>query len=144
MKTLPTLLGILLLTAGLASAQTSNRVTSTKGGTYYTPPGSLLVAPTTGPSHDITGFSDKSSPALNGESSNTPPNPNVNLKPKVGGIFADGAEYGTVMISPGAPAEYGMGEKYLSAPSTREDLKHESGQAAHRDTGGLKLFTFEF
>jgi hypothetical protein len=48
------------------------------------------------------------------------------------------------MIAPGAPAEYGMGEKYLSAPSQTYDLQHETGPAAHRDSGGFKLFTFEF
>ena len=48
---------------------------------------------------------------------------------------SDGAKYGTQMINPYAPASYGVGEKYLSAPSTREDLKNESAQAAHRDAG---------
>ena len=49
------------------------------------------------------------------------------------------------MISPTAPAEYGMGEKYLSAPSQQGyDVQHETGPAAHRDSGGLKLFSLEF
>ncbi len=74
----------------------------------------------------------------------TPPNPHPDLKPRTGGVFVDGVKYGTVMISPTAPAEYGMGEKYLAAPSQTRDLQHESGRAAHRDAGGLKLFSFEF
>ncbi len=43
-----------------------------------------------------------------------------------------------------SPAEYGIGEKYLAAPNSRYDLMHESGRAAHRDAGGIKLLTFEF
>jgi hypothetical protein len=96
--------------------------------------------------HDITGFSAPGTvaPALSTESSKTPPNPHPDLRPRLGGIFTDGLKYGAVMIAPGAPAEYGMGEKYLSAPSQTYDLQHETGPAAHRDSGGFKLFTFEF
>ena len=93
---------------------------------------------------DITGFVAPNQPGVSPESSKNAPNPNVVLRPKLGGIFVDGGKYGPVMISPTAPASYGMGEKYLSAPSTRYDLERESGPAAHRDAGGLKLFTFEF
>ena len=67
-----------------------------------------------------------------------------NLTPTVGGIFVDGGKYGTQLINPAAPASYGMGEKYLAAPSSRSDLQHESGRAAHHDAGGMKLFTIEF
>lgn len=114
MKTLTTTMLVLGLSAVLASAQ------------------------------DITGFKATNQPGYNYESSKRAPNPNVVLKPQVGGVFADGGKYGPVMISPWAPKEYGMGEKYLAAPSTRKDLQHESGPAAHRDTGGIKLVTFEF
>jgi hypothetical protein len=93
---------------------------------------------------DITGFRAPNQPGISPESSKGFPNPNVVLKPKLGGVFVDGGKYGPVMISPTAPAEYGMGEKYLAAPSARWDLQHESGPAAHRDAGGIKLFTFEF
>lgn len=114
MKTLTSLLAILVLSAGWAMAQ------------------------------DVTGFRAPNQPGVSPESSKRAPNPNVVLQPKLGGVFVDGGKYGPVMISPTAPAEYGMGEKYLAAPSTRWDLQHESGPASHRDTGGIKLFTFEF
>jgi len=114
MKTLVTLLAVLSLSVGVASAQ------------------------------DVTGFKAPQSPGFTTQSSKNPPSLHPDLSPKVGGVFVDGVKYGTIMISPTAPAEYGMGEKYLAAPSTRTDLKHESGYAAHRDTGGLKLLTYEF
>jgi hypothetical protein len=99
------------------------------------------------PSHDVTGFSSPSwapGPGVNPKSLLTPPNPHPDLKPKLGGVFVDGVKYGPEIISPTAPLSWGMGEKYLSAPSQGRDLQHESGQAAHRDTGGLKLFSLEF
>jgi hypothetical protein len=37
-----------------------------------------------------------------------------------------------------------MGEKYLSAPDPQYDVAHEVGPAAHRDSGGFKLFSLEF
>jgi hypothetical protein len=115
MKTLTTFLAVVALSAGLAAAQ------------------------------DVTGFSSK--PGYNAPGAATSkgfPNPNVVLKPQLGGVFVDGAKYGMVMISPSAPASYGIGAKYLSAPSSRYDLMHESGPAAHHDAGGIKLFTLEF
>jgi len=115
MKTLTTFLTVLALSAGLVAAQ------------------------------DVTGFASK--PGYNAPGSPTSkgfPNPNVVLKPQLGGVFVDGAKYGTVMISPSAPASYGIGEKYLAAPSSRYDLAHESGRAAHHDAGGMKLFSLEF
>jgi len=94
---------------------------------------------------DVTGFASKSGyNAPGAPSSKGFPNPNVVLKPRLGGVFVDGAQYGTVMISPTAPASYGIGEKYLAAPSSRYDLERESGRAAHHDAGGIKLFTLEF
>jgi hypothetical protein len=115
MKTLTTLLAVLALSAGLAAAQDVTGFASRPG---YNAPGTLTTK----------GFR----------------NPNAVLKPQLGGVFVDGAKYGTILISPTAPASYGIGEKYLSAPSSREDLMHESGPAAHRDAGGIKVFTIEF
>ena len=48
------------------------------------------------------------------------------------------------MLSPTAPASYGIGEHYLSAPDPRYDVPHEAGPAAHRDAGGIKVFSIEF
>lgn len=127
MKMLAALFAILLVSAGFASAQSLNE---------------LAVTPAQ--SADLTGFYSKQGPGFNSGTLKTPPNPHVVLKPTVGGVFVDGAKYGTVMISPAAPASYGLGQRYLSAPSSGVDLQHESGPAAHRDTGGFKLFTFEF
>jgi hypothetical protein len=60
-------------------------------------------------------------------------------------VLVDGpTKYGAELINPAAPASYGYGEKYLSAPSSTYDLQHESGPAAHRDAGGIKLFSLEF
>ena len=112
MKTLTSVLAILVLSAGWAAAD------------------------------DVTGFTAKNYPGA--PTSKGFPNPHVVLTPKAGGVFVDGAKYGTVMISPWAPAEYGMGEKYLSAPNSRYDLERECGRAAHRDAGGIKLLTWEF
>ncbi len=106
------------------------------------------TAPTTSApatARDVTGFyAPNTAPALNHETFKSPPNPHPDLRPRVGGVFTDGVKYGTVMISPTAPSEYGMGEKYLSAPSPSYDVQHESGPAAHRTAGGLKLFSLEF
>jgi hypothetical protein len=92
---------------------------------------------------DVTGFKAPNQLGPSSESSKAP-NMHPNLSPRLGGVFVDGAKYGTILISPSAPASYGVGEKYLSAPSSREDLMHESAQAAHHDAGGMKLFTLEF
>ena len=92
---------------------------------------------------DVTGFRAPNQLGPS-QSSKNPPNPHVALKPQLGGVFVDGAKYGTVLISPSAPASYGIGEKYLAAPSSRYDLERECGRAAHRDAGGIKLFTLEF
>ena len=91
---------------------------------------------------DVTGF--KAPNTLGPTESSKAPNPHVVLKPQLGGVFVDGAKYGTVLISPSAPASYGIGEKYLAAPSSRYDLERECGRAAHHDAGGIKLFTLEF
>ena len=91
---------------------------------------------------DVTGF--RAPNQLGPSESSKAPNMHPNLTPRLGGVFVDGAKYGTVLISPSAPASYGIGEKYLSAPSSRYDLERESGPAAHHDAGGIKLFTLEF
>ncbi len=129
MKTLTTFLAVLALSAGLAAAQDLSgnaNGSGTRGGS----------------GSDVTGFH---APAELGPSeSSKAPNPHVVLKPQLGGVFVDGAKYGTQLINPCAPASYGMGEKYLAAPDPRYDLERESGRAAHHDTGGIKLFSLEF
>ena len=102
------------------------------------------VTTSAGSPHDETGFSAHNAPALSTESVTAFPNPHVVLKPKLSGIFIDGAKYGWVIASPVAPKEYGIGEKYLAAPNARYGLERESGRAAHHDAGGTKLVTFEF
>jgi hypothetical protein len=132
MKTLTQVLAILTLSIGLAAAQdlsgnANNSVAGTTAGT------------------DVSGFK---SPATLGPNESSKvfraPNPHPNLSPQLGGVFVDGGKYGTQLINPAAPASYGIGEKYLTAPSSRVDLQHESGPAAHRDAGGIKLFSLEF
>ena len=93
---------------------------------------------------DVNGYKYNYAPGYNAEKAKTAPNPKVQLKPQLGGIFVDGAKYGWTIISPPAPVTWGNGEKYMSAPDPRYDLMHESGPAAHRDSGGFKLFSFEF
>jgi hypothetical protein len=115
MKTLTIFLAVLALSATMAFAQDV---------TGFKAPSQL------GPTQSSKGFKA--------------PNPHPNLTPQVGGVFADGGKYGTQLINPAAPVSYGIGEKYLAAPSSREDLQHESGRAAHHDAGGIKLVTFEF
>lgn len=105
----------------------------------------VTSAPAT--AQDVTGFMAPSwapGPGMTSKQMQTPPNPHPNLKPKLGGIFVDGAKYGPEIISPTAPPEWGNGERYLSAPSPMQDVQHISGSAAHRDSGGFKLFSFEF
>ena len=115
MKTLSKALAILVLSTGIAAAQ------------------------------DMTGFSTKNAPAVSPESSKLAPNPHPNLAPKVGGIFADGAKYGWVLVSPAADSSYGIGEKYLAAPRQYgPDVAHTSPPGSHHDAGGLKLLSFEF
>jgi len=132
MKTLLSLFVAVGLTFGVAAAQdlsgnANNSVAGTRAGT------------------DISGF--KSPSALNqttNESSKFP-NTHPNLAPRLGGVLVDGStKYGAELINPAAPDSYGYGGKYLSAPSSMYDLQHESGPAAHRDAGGIKLFSFEF
>jgi hypothetical protein len=134
-KSLSALLASLALCTSLAVAQDlSNSPTRLESATS---------APST--AHDVNGFyAPGSAPALNSEAMKKFPNPHPDLRPRAGGIFTDGGKYGTVMISPFAPSEYGMGEKYLAAPSPSYDVQHESGPAAHRPAGGLKLFSWEF
>jgi hypothetical protein len=135
MKMFTTAFALLVVATGLAAAQDMSNVAERNAPT--------TSAPAT--ARDVTGFyAPNSAPALSTESTKNPPNPHPDLRPRAGGVFVDGVKYGTVMISPTAPAEYGMGEKYLSAPSASYDTQHESGPAAHRTSGGLKLFSFEF
>ena len=101
-----------------------------------------VAAAATGGS-DVTGFHAPKELGPTNESSKAP-NIHPNLEPKLGGVFVDGAKYGTQLINPVAPASYGMGEKYLAAPDARFDLERESGRAAHHDAGGIKLFSLEF
>jgi hypothetical protein len=129
MKMLFSLSAVFLLSAGFAAAQDLN---------------GLAITSSPGNSSDVTGFHVTQAPGISPDAAKSFPNPKVVPKPQLGGIFVDGAKYGWLMISPGAPASYGIGEKYLAAPSSRSDLAHESGQAAHHDAGGIKLFTFEF
>jgi hypothetical protein len=135
MKTLTILASALLITAGSAYAQSAG-----PGVSYNSSSGTSGRAS----ANDVTGFSARTYPGMTPEQANQPPNPHVMLKPKLGGVVTDTVKYGAVMISPTAPAEYGIGEKYLAAPNTRYDLERESGPAAHRDTGGFKLFSLEF
>jgi len=125
MKMLAVFASVMLLTAGSAFAQSYGTSARASGG-------------------DITGFSARTYPGMTPAQANLPPKPNVVLKPKLGGAVTDTVKYGAVMVSPFAPAEYGMGEKYLSAPDARRDLERESGPAAHHDAGGIKLFSLEF
>jgi len=133
MKTLTSLVVVLALSTSAALAQDLSGNANNPAS-----PGSAAGA-------DVTGFK---APAQLGPSESSKglrmPNPHPNLRPQLGGVFVDGAKYGAQLINPAAPASYGMGEKYLAAPSSREDLMHESGRAAHHDAGGIKVFTLEF
>jgi hypothetical protein len=130
MKMLTTLLTVLALTASVAVAQ------DLSGNANH--PSTVGAAA----GADVTGFHAPST--LGPTQSSKMPNPHVVLKPQFGGVFVDGAKYGTQLINPYAPASYGVGEKYLAAPDSRYDLERESGRAAHHDAGGIKLLTFEF
>jgi hypothetical protein len=131
MKTLLSLLMAVELTFGVAAAQDLSGNANSGVATIK-------------PGVDVNGF--KSPGTLNQTPSESSkfPNTHPDLRPQLGGIFVDGAKYGTQMINPAAPAGYGYGEKYLTAPSSTADLQHESGPAAHRDAGGFKLFSIEF
>jgi len=138
MKTLTILASFLVLSAGVAFAQTeigsaNNSVSS------VTPNTKGAVA------HDVTGFSNPyTGPEKTQESINRPPDMHPNLKPQPGGVATAIYKHGAIMVSPVAPTSYGMGEAYLSAPDPQYDVAHEAGPAAHRDSGGLKLFSIEF
>jgi len=97
------------------------------------------------PGTDISGFKAPSELNRTPSQNSKFPNPHPDLRPRLGGVLVDGpTKYGAQLINPAAPASYGYGAKYLSAPSSTYDLQHESGPAAHRDAGGIKLFSFEF
>jgi hypothetical protein len=128
MKTLATIFAVLVLSATFAAAQNIN---------------GLAPAHTSGQS-DLTGYRYYYAPGFNPTTAKAPPNPKVELKPKLGGIFVDGAKYGWNIISPVAPVTWGNGEKYMSSPDPRADVLDESGPAAHRQSGGFKLFSVEF
>lgn len=130
MKTLTTFFAVLALSIGVAAAQDLSGNANHPAVT-----GAAAGA-------DMTGF--RSPKTLGPVNESSRPNPHPDLSPQIGGVFADGAKYGTQLINPAAPASYGMGEKYLSAPDARFDLERESGRAAHHDAGGIKLLTFEF
>jgi len=130
MKILAFLFAVVVGFYGVASAQ------DTSGNANHpVQPGSVAS--------DVSGFR---APNTLGPTQSTKAFPNVhpNLAPRAGGVFVDGAKYGTELINPAAPASYGMGEKYLAAPSGRADLERESGRAAHHDAGGIKVLTWEF
>ncbi len=131
MKTLLSLFVVVGLTFGVASAQdlsgnANNGVATIKSGV------------------DVNGFRAPSELNESTKQLTRFPNPHPDLTPKLGGVLPDSTKYGAQLINPAAPASYGYGEKYLSAPSSAYDLQHESGPAAHRDAGGIKLFSFEF
>jgi hypothetical protein len=138
MKTLTTLAAFLLLSAGAALAQESTG-SSNNSISSVTPNTKGAVA------HDVTGFSNPyTGPEKTHDSIDRPPNMHPNLKAQPGGVATAIYKHGAVMVSPVAPASYGMGEAYLSAPDPRFDVERESGPAAHRDSGGFKLFSIEF
>jgi hypothetical protein len=130
MKILASVLTVLALSISVAAAQDLSG-----NANHSSTVGSISGA-------DVTGFHAPSQ--LGVTQSSKMPNPHVVLKPQLGGVFVDGAKYGTQLINPSAPDSYGMGEKYLSAPDPRYDLERESGRAAHHDAGGIKLFSLEF
>jgi hypothetical protein len=133
MKTLTTFLAISALSISLAAAQDLSGNANGSG---------TRGAGTANGAVDVTGF--RAPAELGPTQSSKFPNTHPNLKPQLGGVFVDGAKYGTQLINPAAPASYGIGQKYLSAPDPRWDTQHESGPAAHRDAGGIKVFTLEF
>ncbi len=97
------------------------------------------------PGTDISGFKAPSTLNQTTNESSKFPNVHPNLAPRVGGVVYDGTtKYGAELINPAASPGYGYGEKYLTAPSSTYDLQHESGPAAHRDAGGIKVFSIEF
>jgi hypothetical protein len=139
MKTLTTLAAFLFLSASAALAQTESVGSANNSVSSVTPNTKGAVA------HDVTGFSNPyTGPEKTNDSINRPPNMHPNLKAQPGGVATAIYKHGAVMVSPAAPASYGMGEAYLSAPDPRVDVERESGRAAHRDSGGLKLFSIEF
>jgi len=131
MKTFTAFLAIFAVSITFAAAQDTS--------------GNANSSPVAGAVHgaDVTGFHAPRTLGPSNESSK-PINMHPDLRPTLGGVFVDGAKYGTQLINPAAPASYGVGEKYLAAPDPRYDLAHESGRAAHHDAGGIKLFTIEF
>jgi len=132
MKTLLSLFVAVGLTYSVAAAQdlsgnANNSVAGMRAGT------------------DISGFRAPEKLNQTPNESSKFPNTHPDLRPQFGGVLVDGpTKYGAELINPAAPASYGYGAKYLSAPSSMYDLQHESGPAAHRDAGGIKLLSFEF
>jgi hypothetical protein len=133
MKTLTIILTALALSIGLAVAQdTSGNANNGLSSTGATGSG------------DITGFNAPTHLGPSPTESSKAINMHPVLTPQLGGVFVDGAKYGAQLINPAAPASYGIGEKYLTAPDPRYDVVNESGPAAHRQAGGIKVFTLEF
>ena len=130
MKTIALFLAVSALSISAAAAQDLSG-----NANHPSQPGQVVT--------DVTGFH---APSELGPTQSTKSFPNVhpNLAPRFGGVFVDGAKYGSQLVNPAAPASYGMGEKYLAAPDPRYDLERESARAAHHDAGGIKLLTFEF
>jgi hypothetical protein len=142
MKTLTILVSMILLSGTAATAQSV-------GSSMVGSPNNEIARPASSKNelvrHDVTGFSNPyTGPDVTKESINRSPNLHPNLKPTTGGAVTDTVKYGPQMLSPFAPASLGEGERYLSAPDPRYDVDHESGPSAHRESGGLKLFSVEF
>ncbi len=143
MKTLTFLTAVLFIagpTAVLADSETTGSLNS---------PNNHVARPASSKNevvmHDVTGFSNPyTGPGKTKESIERAPNLHPNLKVRPGGIATDTVKYGPVLFSPAAPASYGMGEQYLTAPDPQYDVPHETGPAAHRDSGGFKVFSIEF
>jgi len=142
MKTLTVLAAVILLSGGAVYAQSESSGSSYSNNSLSS---TTARSPQSTTAHDVTGFSNPyTGPRTNKEALQRPPNLHPNLKPRPGGIVTDTVKYGPEMWSPVAPASLGLGERYLTAPDPRADLAHESGPAAHRDSGGWKVFSIEF
>ncbi|PTY02341.1 hypothetical protein DB346_09530 [Verrucomicrobia bacterium LW23] len=71
-------------------------------------------------------------------------NPQPDLSPEETGAGTAVWKKGPVMISPFAPARYGMGSKYLAAAPFPRDAAQDNANEARYTFGGIKLFGYDF
>ncbi|MDE1172056.1 MAG: hypothetical protein PW734_12755 [Verrucomicrobium sp.] len=71
--------------------------------------------------------------------------PDGRFAPRPSGVLYELSQKGPILISPLAPPQYGIGQRFLTPNPTKPELiPTEVPQGQDRDFGGIKLFGWDF